>query len=284
MSSTSYTLSSGQSFLFSIIEAEVVNNERSESVSIHSSGGGGYVGQYGGYVQAPTIHSTTTSNQRIWLRLQNGSEHHLDLENADLPTRTGHQLRLQYVSQDGGENTRLTAVHNITTSRYLDYTERAFPLMDTSRGWKTTPIAVLLMWIGLLSACYFGYSQFNAAIEADRVLIPLTPDCPRYGAQQEWGESKSQYAARLQQRKECFDTLAQRVNLVNKQKDVAKKIKEDLIAEAEAAAPRKWWALMAFVVGFVWWGSRRRSYAIKLENEWRRVLRSFISKGDPAAS
>ncbi|HEY8101770.1 MAG TPA: hypothetical protein VIF82_13555 [Burkholderiaceae bacterium] len=114
-----FTISSGESFDISTQHAVVVDNVHSESVSIHSSGGGGHVGRYGGHVSAPTVHSRVIEKQRIWVKTEQGAEVNIDLTGANFPTRAGHRVAVTEVRKSGTENWQLVSIKNETTSGQL---------------------------------------------------------------------------------------------------------------------------------------------------------------------
>ncbi len=74
-------------------ESGVVLSASKHSVTnVGSYGGGGWVGPQGGTVAAPTIVSTTTTKQEIWIRLDDGQEKAIKLSGLDVSVREGQRV------------------------------------------------------------------------------------------------------------------------------------------------------------------------------------------------
>ncbi len=77
---------------FYTVTGEVLGNDKYSETHVSSSGGGGYVGQYGGHISAPQVSSRTTTNQEIWIKTESGSEKSIQLKGYDIPMRPGHKI------------------------------------------------------------------------------------------------------------------------------------------------------------------------------------------------
>lgn len=85
---------SGKIVEFREITGEIIDNNKYSETYISSSGGGGYVGQHGGYVNAPAIHSSTILNHEFWIKTKDGLEKSIKLQNIDIPLRVGQKITL----------------------------------------------------------------------------------------------------------------------------------------------------------------------------------------------
>lgn len=83
------------------IKGVVMSAKRHSETSISSSGGGGYVGRYGGTVSRTKIHSNTVSVDNIWLKTEDGKEHHQVLRNQKSLVREGQEIVLTYFASQG---------------------------------------------------------------------------------------------------------------------------------------------------------------------------------------
>lgn len=136
MTASAFKISSGQSFNVLTQTAEVVAKENLKSFNFSQSGGGGYVGPYGGYIPAPQIHAHENNTDRIWLRDSNGEEYNLDLTNVDLPVREGQIIKQYFVSTNDGKNGRRVGIKNETTHQYIDYSHHSYALVDGRKNWR----------------------------------------------------------------------------------------------------------------------------------------------------
>lgn len=84
------------------------------STEISSSGGGGYVGSAGGYVSAPKVTSTTTEHKQVFVRVADGAEIPLRLDDVDFAAREGHEVTL-LKAVIGRSDGKLIAIRNHTT-------------------------------------------------------------------------------------------------------------------------------------------------------------------------
>ena len=98
----------GKDVEFWQVTGEVLGTDKySEThVSVSSSGGGGYVGAYGGHVSAPTVHSTssTVTNHEFWIKTEDGLEKDIKLRGVDIPLRPGQKITLISAGRKGAGN------------------------------------------------------------------------------------------------------------------------------------------------------------------------------------
>lgn len=95
-----------------IIEGEVIHLDTKNWSDTHvsSSGGGGYVGPKGGFVSAPSIHSTVTQRQqtKFWVREADGMECEFTLMDTDcgFSVVPGQKVRIAWganISKERGD-------------------------------------------------------------------------------------------------------------------------------------------------------------------------------------
>ncbi|MHB0972986.1 MAG: hypothetical protein ACYC0P_01915 [Thiobacillus sp.] len=92
-----------------IARGEVIGQQKWSETEVHASGGGGYVGQHGGFVAPPKISSTTSEKHEFWIREDGGKETAIELSDANFPVREGQRVWIAW-----GGSTRSKA-----KSRYL---------------------------------------------------------------------------------------------------------------------------------------------------------------------
>lgn len=84
----------GKKIDFWKVTGEVLGSDKYSETHITSSGGGGYVGQNGGHVSAPTINSSTVTNHEFWIKTEDGLEKAIKLRGSDIPLRPGQKITL----------------------------------------------------------------------------------------------------------------------------------------------------------------------------------------------
>jgi len=78
----------------------VLDSKRSSETHVSSSGGGGYVGRYGGTVSAPTVHSNVVTTDDFWIETENGNEEKISMTNKDISLRNGQKISLFHAIAD----------------------------------------------------------------------------------------------------------------------------------------------------------------------------------------
>lgn len=76
------------------ISGEVIGSNKFSETHVSSSGGGGYIGQHGGHVTAPTVRSETVTNHEFWIKTEDGLEKDIKLRGIDVPLRSGQKITL----------------------------------------------------------------------------------------------------------------------------------------------------------------------------------------------
>jgi len=82
----------------------VLEHKRSSETHVSSSGGGGYVGKYGGHVEAAQIHSKVITTDDIWIETGNGNEEKISLTNYDVALRSGQKISIFHAILEGEKN------------------------------------------------------------------------------------------------------------------------------------------------------------------------------------
>ncbi|RMC98548.1 hypothetical protein EAY64_09265 [Aquitalea palustris] len=80
---------------------EVADRQTWSKTKVELSGGGGYVGPYGGYVNAPQLVTHVAEQQEIWLRDEHGKEIPLRLHNGGIAVRVGHRVTVAGIEAHG---------------------------------------------------------------------------------------------------------------------------------------------------------------------------------------
>lgn len=101
------TLSSGQTIPVWTLNGIVADNQHSSSTRVYSSGGGGYVGPNGGYIDAAEIHSEVTTRQSVWITDDRSKDTEVWFRNRQIPVRVGHRVTAKFVMPQGSGEWRL---------------------------------------------------------------------------------------------------------------------------------------------------------------------------------
>lgn len=104
----------------SVLEGTVVNHNTRQWAITHVSGGGGggYIGERGGYVSPTAISSSTTEHKitEFWIQDASGAEHHIELKNHNLAVTSGQIVKIAWL----GESGPFMVAHNKTAERTWD--------------------------------------------------------------------------------------------------------------------------------------------------------------------
>lgn len=107
---------------FKALTGTVLNSEkRSHSDTYTStSGGGGYIHQGTGYINAPktTTRTVTTHTHEFWLAKEDGTEQCIKLINADIPLREGQRITMISASREGNDQSPWIQLVNHSANRF----------------------------------------------------------------------------------------------------------------------------------------------------------------------
>lgn len=81
---------------FFTVTGTVLSSDKRDETTVHSTGGGGRVGQYGGYVAAPQVYSSSITHHDLWLKTEDGQEQCVRLIGSDIPVRPGQKITAVY--------------------------------------------------------------------------------------------------------------------------------------------------------------------------------------------
>lgn len=138
---------------FRHISGTVVSSSTRSETHVSSSGGGGYVGQSGGYVSAARIHSNVKTIQEFWVRTADGVEHSLRFTNMGIALREGQEISL-LVAERGTDSKNGWYVeivnHNAKTRTTIT---PIYPLL-TRLDLKGDDFITFLKFVALAGGCY----------------------------------------------------------------------------------------------------------------------------------
>lgn len=159
MNRTTFSTYTGKSVTLEAISGEVLEASKHSTTEIHSRGGGGYVSaKSGGYVSAPSVSSTSTTHQEIWLRTSEGTEVPVQLSGADAPVRAGQQVVAFKAST--GTKQIFFALGN-KTSKQLTQPEPGHMVL---RALGLQSSAVLLLHLLIGGAIYVGMQLLSESL------------------------------------------------------------------------------------------------------------------------
>ena len=120
-------------FTFRQVAGEVIGNRKWSETHVTSSGGGGFVGAYGGVITAPSIQSRTVTRSEIWIRDEAGQERPLQLAGLDIPVREGHRIAVVWAVPDGKDSGEIVLICNQTSGQSIA-NHKAMVGMSTRAG------------------------------------------------------------------------------------------------------------------------------------------------------
>lgn len=101
---------------FDVIEGVIAGDKKWAETHVYSTGGGGYVGPQGGYVQLPTVQSNVSTRHEIWIK-EHGSEREfpISLTDTNVKIREGHEVAI--VVADTGQHRYFAQLVNRTSQQ-----------------------------------------------------------------------------------------------------------------------------------------------------------------------
>ncbi|HEU4460872.1 MAG TPA: hypothetical protein VFR90_17255 [Methylibium sp.] len=166
MKVTEHKLDNGQSIRLQSLTGTVISASTSTTTSIHQSAPE-VLNRY--TVLPGQIHSRTHTKHSVWLRLEDGHEHSVDLDDLSLPVREGHVVSLVYGGPTWSGTTWLFGARNHTTGKvFCD----VLCLKEVLRQWKMS-IGIgrsFLTWT-LTGALLPGLISFLTVPPKDRLVM-----------------------------------------------------------------------------------------------------------------
>ena len=154
------TLSSGQTIPVWTLNGVVADNQHSSSTRVYSSGGGGYIGPNGGFIEASQIHSVETTRQSVWITDDESKDTEIWFRNRQVPLRVGQRVTARFVMPRGSDEWRLeTFVNHSSQQVYSWLAENPAPidLMASDRG---SPLATAFVLVGAVG-CWYAWTKLS---------------------------------------------------------------------------------------------------------------------------
>jgi hypothetical protein len=145
----------------------VLSTSKHSKTDIASYGGGGWVGQHGGSVSAPTIVSSTTTEQEIWIRRDNGEETAIKLVNVEVPVREGQRVTFIAAKNPQAKDGFWVTLVNHSANRYWRLTTN----VEASKRGKLGAYP-LVRWYDFLVAFLIGKLMFPVVLPFLAFLTP----------------------------------------------------------------------------------------------------------------
>lgn len=86
---------------FQGLSGTVISEKTWSETRVSSTGGGGYMGPYGGQISAPNVRTQVTAKRELWLKGDDEKEHSIRLTGSLLPVREGHRVSVLWGIKDG---------------------------------------------------------------------------------------------------------------------------------------------------------------------------------------
>ena len=153
-------LSTGQIIPVWTLHGVVAENQHSSSTRVYSSGGGGYIGPNGGFIDATQIHSEVTTRQSVWITDNESRDTEVRFQNRQVPLRIGQRVTARFVMPQGSDEWRLeTFVNHSSRQVYSWLAEHPAPidLMVFDRG---SPLATAFV-LGGAAGCWYAWTKLS---------------------------------------------------------------------------------------------------------------------------
>lgn len=137
----------------------VLSTSKHSRTDVASYGGGGWVGQHGGSISAPTIVSSTTTTQEIWIRRENGEEAAIQLSGVDVPVREGQRVTVIAAKSPRAKDGFWVTLVNHSANRHW----RLSTNVEASKSGRLGAYP-LIKWYDFLAALLIGRLVYPVAI------------------------------------------------------------------------------------------------------------------------
>ncbi len=160
------------------IKGEVIGLQKHSKTKVYSSGGGGYVGKFGGYVSSPNISSSSTEIVEFFLRTANGSEEPVKLANITFPVRNDHSVTMVWVENVKMKKGRWVAAANHDTGKkhFLCTDQSLIDLKIMKRKLKIssfTSLLILLLSCGLFALIVAIMETYHVKASNNNIFMVL---------------------------------------------------------------------------------------------------------------
>ncbi len=158
------------------IKGEVIGLQKHSKTNVYSTGGGGFVGQNGGYVASPQIRSNSTQINEFFIKSDGGKETHVKLTNIDVPMRDGHNVTMVMAKNKKVKRGYWIAAFNHDTEKrhYLYSEDNLIDMGVTKGGLKVTSVTSLLIIATLFAIAYAVAKAFGSLDKAVTEQFVLT--------------------------------------------------------------------------------------------------------------
>jgi hypothetical protein len=159
------------SYTFHFADLEVITSKKYINQEIKSHGGGGYIINGSGRIDAPGIYSETSVQVETFLRKENGGEVQLTV-NKDIALRDGHKVRLFSVWNESDKGFYV-ALYNKET-KVVDYFPDAMILREmTNIKEKVGMLKRIIIYFLLFLLIYLPYKLISNEASLFITLIPI---------------------------------------------------------------------------------------------------------------
>ena len=153
-------LSTGQTIPVWTLNGVVADNQHSSSTRVYSSGGGGYIGPNGGYIEAAEIHSEVTTRQSVWITDDESKDGEVRFRNRKVSLRVGQRVTARFVALEGSDEWRLEIFVNHSSQQvhsWLAENPAPIDLMASDRG---SPLATAFV-VGGAAGCWYAWTKLS---------------------------------------------------------------------------------------------------------------------------
>lgn len=159
------------SYTFYFSDLEVITSKKYINQDIKSRGGGGYIIDGYGRINAPEIYSETSVQVETFLRKENGEEIQVTI-NKDISLRDGHNVRLFSVWNESDKGFYV-ALYNKET-KVVDYFPDAMILREmTNIKEKLGMLKRIIIYLLLFLLIYLPYKLISNEASLFITLIPI---------------------------------------------------------------------------------------------------------------
>jgi len=136
---------------FEVKTGTVLEHNSTYETKVHSTGGGGYIHEGRGYVEAPNIASSSTRHESIWVKLQDGEEKCITFDDTPLQVRAGQTIKLLIVRVSSSGFQYVAGVKNLQTNEFAAINAKEiltqtqlFKYVTGNTFWLYTGLGVIL--------------------------------------------------------------------------------------------------------------------------------------------
>ena len=139
---------------------QVVGAQKWSETHVHSSGSRSWVGPQGGYVHSPSVHSSVTNRNEIWIRDHgSGREYALPMQGDHVRYREGQEVAVLVGRL--GQRRETLQVFNLATQMFNCYNKKVSFLAKDAlgpgpSGWPSLLVSALISVVAYFVATYLA--------------------------------------------------------------------------------------------------------------------------------